>query len=72
MDSDFSDSSCKSSYVISQASICNASDGDTWIFDSGASHHFCSNRSLFVKFNTIADEEMNVAVKGVSFPIEVK
>lgn len=38
----------QSTYVISQASICNASDGDTWIFDSGASHNFCSNRSLFV------------------------
>lgn len=43
---DLSDSSRKSTYVISQASLCNASDGDTWIFDSGASHHFCSDRNL--------------------------
>lgn len=62
----------KSTYIISQAKLCNASDGDTWIFDSGTSHHFCSNRNLLVKFNAISDEQMIVDVKGISFPIEGK
>lgn len=60
------------SYVISQASLCYACDRNTQIFHSGVSHHFCRDRNLFVKFKSILNEEINVAVKGISFPIEGK
>lgn len=68
MDSDLEDSSRKFTHV----SLCNVLDDDTWIFDSGASHHFCSNKELFVKFKLVTNKKLNVAVKGVSFPIEGK
>lgn len=61
---------CKScsSFFISQANLI---DGVAdWVFDTAASHHFCKDKSLFIDFTPLNDENMAVAVEGITFPIE--
>lgn len=65
---------CKSiNFFLTEANIGEtSSDGDEWVFDTAASHHFCNNRKLFTNFTPLRHEKMAVAVQGVSFPIEGK
>lgn len=53
--------------------LVSEQDMDTeWIFDTAASHHFCSNRHLLRDFQPMHNASMKVAIGGVSCPVEGK
>lgn len=56
---------------MSHSSISNVIKESDWVFDSGASHHFCNDKNLFSKFKLL-NYEMSVSVKDVSFPFKGK
>lgn len=68
------DDNCKSvfsSYFIS-AFVNENNAGSDWVFDTGASHHFCNNQDYFLNFTPLQNEQMAVAINDVAFPIEGK
>lgn len=65
-------SKSSSTFLITQANVSETGEKDEWIFDSGASHHFCNNKLLFKNFSPLRNKNLAVAVKGVTFPIEGK
>lgn len=58
------------SYLIQSNQSKTRPEHNAWIFDTGATHHFCNDLDLYVKFEPLYDKEMAVAVNGVTFPIE--
>lgn len=62
-----------STYLITQSYLGNAEASPrAWIFDTAASHHFCQDRELFVDFAPVTQEYTELAIDGVTFPIEGK
>lgn len=60
-------------FYVAEANINEARGNQSdWIFDTAASHHFCSNKNLFHDFLPLKDEKMAVAIQGATFPIEGK
>jgi transposase InsO family protein len=60
----------KTSFFISEASLTENVTSESWLFDTGASHHFCCNKKLFTEFKPLENENLVVAVKDLKFPIE--
>lgn len=57
--------------LLIQAHI-SETDGDAFVLDTAASHHFCKDRSSFTTFKPVNNEDVSVAISDVTFPIEGK
>ena len=65
-------SKVKSANFIAQAHLSDTNDKKLWVFDTAATHHFCRDKELFVKYFPLKSEELKVAINGVTVPIEGK
>lgn len=63
----------KAGTFLTQAYFSKTSEnGSDWIFDTAASNHFCNDKTFFIEFVPVCDENLVVAIKDVSLPIEGK
>ena len=70
----FLESESSQNFFIAESSLnFNNSSGEVcWIFDTAASHHFCKNKELFSELHPVTNEQMLLAVDGITFPVESK
>lgn len=62
----------KPSSHLAESNFNKTQCDDGWVFDTAASHHFCRNIELFDSYTPVRNEEMHVAVDGMTFPIHGK
>lgn len=53
-----------------QSNLGEVNSEGAWIWDSGASHHFCMSKELFIDYKPLKNQHLSVAVKDLTFPVE--
>lgn len=59
----------ESSFIV-ESSFSEGNSNLSWVFDTAASAHFCSNKNLLTDFKRVTDTTMAVAISGVNCPVE--
>ncbi len=52
-----------------EANMCNSNYNSTWVFDTAASHHCCSDRGLFGRYDPVENDNLVAAIEGATAPI---
>ncbi|GBM69970.1 hypothetical protein AVEN_149000-1 [Araneus ventricosus] len=55
-----------------EANSSNFSQNTSWVFDTAATAHFCSNKSLYYSFEPVSNMQMTLAVGEKESPVEGK